>query len=230
MSYNAYPFAIATSGNQLVFTFTLPATQPLSMPLVNPWYVNIPNMTIKIDRFNNNLVSFGDTQGIITVDFTLSTSPSPAGGLAAWLALVANLIPSPSTTSQYTSVRKINSQIIPNGGDSAIVFDGLDNVGTDVSYNNSTGVFTVNTTGIYTYHASIEFFVSLTNVFYYMQRAGVTVNAAFLNNTNYNTFGGTIKFTAGDTFTIRVQNGYGTDISPIDSIGGITTQFSIVKN
>jgi hypothetical protein len=107
MSYNAYPFAIATSGNQLVFTFTLPATQPLSMPLVNPWYVNIPNMTIKIDRFNNNLVSFGDTQGIITVDFTLSTSPSPAGGLAAWLALVANLIPSPSTTGGYYNV--INS-------------------------------------------------------------------------------------------------------------------------
>jgi hypothetical protein len=152
MSYVTYPFALSTSGNQLIFTFTLPATAPLTLPLVNPWYVNIPNMTIKIDRFDNNLVSFGDPQGIITVNFTLSTSPSPAGGLTAWLAsVVALTVPAPTTafTANKTSAQTATG-VLAN-----VLFNNVETSTTDLTYVPVTGVFTVNTTGDYEVNMNI---------------------------------------------------------------------------
>lgn len=151
MSYVPYAFAVTALKNQLVFTFTLPTFPATQLQIPNPWYVNTNEMSIKIDRFNQNLVHFGDDKGVITVNYLLSTSPSPAGGLASWIGLVTGLIVPPITTNTnnvFTAI-KTTAQTYTAGVITNIPYNSVLTTSTDITYNTLTGVATVNTTGDY---------------------------------------------------------------------------------
>lgn len=153
MSYTTYPFAVAVSGNQLVFTFTLPTIPASQLQLTNPWYFNINELSIKVDRFNGNLVHFGDDKGVITVNYLLSSSPSPAGGLASWIGLVLALLPSPTvltnTNNVFTAVKTSAQTYVSGGNPTNILYNSVLTTSTDITYNILTGIATVNTTGDY---------------------------------------------------------------------------------
>lgn len=213
-SYVDLPFAVTAIGVHLVFTFTLPTT-PNSLDLPNPWYINSNEMTILRDRLNPNIVYMGDSQGVIAVNYTLSTSPSPAGGFVSWITLVIALIPSPTPVTNTNNVfEAYNSsvQTVFAGASQDIHFNQVTSTSTDVT-KNALGVFTVNTTGDYQIDAQ-QFFIPAAGLYIGLATpatVGPSVRFGFTTNTTGDaTSQGQIHinwpFTAGDTFSIRMFN------------------------
>jgi hypothetical protein len=216
-SYVDLPFAVSAAGAHLVFTFTLPAT-PFSLDLPNPWYVNSLELTIMRDRLNANIVYLGDSQGVIAVNFTLSSSPSPAGGFAAWILLLLAVVPAGPITSNTNNVfvaTRTTDQVIPQFTNATIIYNNVISTSTDVTHNAGTGAFTANTTGDYqiTGHVLINpqkaayFGLSIPAGtapldlygFTYIQAGGILPGTP-------TQFAVTHNFTAGDTFSLTVNN------------------------
>lgn len=211
MSYIAYPFAVVSdsSGKQLIFTFALPIIPASQLQLTNPWYVNTQQLDIKIDRFNQNLVHFGDDKGVITVNYLLSSSPSPAGGLASWVNLVTGLFTPP--VNNTFSANKNNVQAYPAGGaETNVVWNNTVSTSTDLSYNAITGVWTVLKTGDYAINASLTVTGAGVHSSFDLFVSGVRVQSeAFYNaadnSAKYIMFSITRSLTAGQTFSLAVS-------------------------
>jgi hypothetical protein len=213
-SYVDLPFAVTAAGVHLIFTFTLPTT-PNSMDMPNPWYINSNEMTMLRDRLNPNIVYMGDSQGVIAVNWTLSTSPSPAGGFVSWITLVLALLPAPSVTSDTNNVfiaTKSAAQNLPNAAATHIVYNNVISTSTDVTYN-GTSTYTVNTTGDYQIEANL-IIIPAVGVYFGLSTPALTSPPdlyGFAYNsvgvaTSQSKFSVTYPFTAGDTFSIVVSN------------------------